>query len=114
MASSRVFRYLFGIFASGDAALPANGMGEIPSQPAEGIPQDQIRLGSKVESIDNGRVTLTNGQKMNGKIIVIATEGPETQRLLKRPVKSVSKGERCLYFSAEKSPITKPFDLIGP
>lgn len=62
MASSRVFRYLFSIFASGDAALPGNGMGEISSQPAEGIPQDQIHLGAKVESIDNGRVTLTNGQ----------------------------------------------------
>lgn len=105
VASSRVFRYLLNIFASGDAALPAKGMGQIPSQLAEGIPQDQIRLGAKVESIDNGNVTLTNGQKTNGKAIVIATEGPETQRLLKQPVKPVSKGERCLYFSAETPPI---------
>jgi hypothetical protein len=34
-------------------------MGEISYQLAEGIPQDQIRLGAKVESIDNGRVILS-------------------------------------------------------
>lgn len=113
MASSRVFRYLFSIFASGDAAIPANGMGEISSQLAEGIPQDQILLGAKVESIDNGRVTLTNGQKMKGKTIVIATEKPETHRLLKRPVKAISKGERCLYFSAKTPPITKPYLILN-
>jgi len=113
MTSSRVFCYLFSIFASGDAALPANGMGEIPLQLADGIPQDKIQFGRKVESIDNGRVTLTNGQKINAKTIVIATEGPETQRLLKKPVTSVSKGERCLYFSAEIPPITKPFLILN-
>ena len=112
-ASSRVFRYLFNIFASGDAALPAKGMGAIPLQLSEGIPANQIRLGTRVELIDNKSVTLTTGQKITGKTIVIATEGPETKRLLKSPVKSMSKGERCLYFSAENPPISSPFLILN-
>ncbi|WP_300464067.1 NAD(P)/FAD-dependent oxidoreductase [Desulfobacula sp.] len=112
-ASSRVFRYLFNIFASGDAALPAKGMGAIPIQLSEGIPANQIRLGASVELIGDDGVTLTNGQKITGRTIVIATEGPETQRLLKLPVKSNSKGERCLYFSAEKPPISSPFLILN-
>ena len=112
-SSSRVFRYLFNIFASGDAALPAKGMGAIPLQLSKSIPVDQIRLGVRVELIGNDGVTLTNGQKITGKTIVIATEGPETERLLKRPVKSNSKRERCLYFSAENPPISSPFLILN-
>jgi len=112
-SSSRVFRYLFNVFASGDAALPAKGMGEIPGQLAEAIPENKILLNSKVESIEQGRVTLTNGQEINGKTIVIATEGPETQRLLKTPKVSKSIGERCLYFRADKPPINNPFLILN-
>jgi phytoene dehydrogenase-like protein len=111
--SSRVFRYLFNIFGSGDAALPAKGMGDIPDQLAKGIPENKILLDHRVKSIDQGRVILSNGRQINGKIIVIATEGPETQRLLKMPVNSNSIGERCLYFSAETSPINKSFLILN-
>lgn len=113
MASSRVFRYLFNIFASGDAALPAKGMAQIPAQLMDGIPKDRIEFGMKVESIDHGRVVLTNGRQITGKTIVVATEEPETQRLLKRPVKKASMGETCLYFSADKPPVNRPYLILN-
>ena len=113
MASSRVFRYLFNIFASGDAAVPAKGMGEIPVQLASDIPKDKIQFGMRVDSIENGKVILTNGQEINDKTIVIATEGPETQRLLKRSAKAVSKGEKCIYFSTDKPPINRPCLILN-
>ena len=113
MASSRVFRYLFNVFASGDAALPAKGMGEIPRQLGAGIPKDRIQFNMKVDSIDHGGLTLANGQKIDAKTIVLATEGPETIRLLKKSAQSVSMKERCLYFSAETSPIDKPFLILN-
>nr|WP_320017176.1 NAD(P)/FAD-dependent oxidoreductase [uncultured Desulfobacter sp.] len=113
MASSRVFRYLFNIFASGDAAVPAKGMGEIPIQLAFDIPKDKIKFGMRVDSIEKGKVILTNGQEVNGKTIVIATEGPETQRLLKRSAKAVSKSEKCIYFSTDKPPINRPCLILN-
>lgn len=113
MASSRVFRYLFNIFASEDAAVPAKGMGEIPIQLASDIPKDKIKFGMRVDSIENGKVILTNGKEINGKTIIIATEGPETQRLLKRSAKAVSKGEKCIYFSTDKPPINRPCLILN-
>ncbi len=112
-ASSRVFRYLFNIFASGDAALPAGGMGQIPADLMEGIPQDTIQFGMKAESIGQGRVILTNGQEVRCKKIVIAAQGPETQRLLKIPGASVSLREKCLYFSAKTPPVSEPFLILN-
>lgn len=113
MASSRVFRYLFNAFASGDAALPAKGMGAIPSQLAKTIPQNKVFLNNRVKSIAQDRVILTNGQEVNCKTIVIATEGPETYRLLEIPVEAKSIGERCLYYSTEKPPINKSFLILN-
>lgn len=112
-ASSRVFRYLFTIFASGDAALPAKGMGEIPAQLAAGIPPDNIRFGTKVESIENDNVILADGQEIKCKTIVVATEGHEASRLLKKPVNPASKGERCLYFSTDAPPIKHPYLILN-
>jgi phytoene dehydrogenase-like protein len=112
-ASSRVFRYLFDIFASGDAALPAKGMGAIPLQLAKGIPPDQIRFNAKVDSINKNGAILKTGEKIKGKTLVIATESPETGRLLKAPLAPDSKGEKCLYYSAKTPPISKPFLILN-
>jgi phytoene dehydrogenase-like protein len=113
MASSRIFRYLFSTFASGDAAIPAKGMGEIPAQLAAGIPQEKIHLGDSVESIDHGVVHLTNGTTITGKTIVIATPEPETRRLLKTQETAPSLSERCLYFSADRPPINRSFLILN-
>ena len=112
-ASSRIFRYLFSTFASGDAAIPAKGMGKIPAQLADSIPQEKIQLESRVESIDQGVVRLANGTQILGKKIVIATPGPEAERLMKTQEKTASIGERCLYFSAERAPINRPFLILN-
>lgn len=111
--SSRVFRYLFDIFASGDVALPARGMGAVPEQLAEGLPEDRIFLGSKVNSIDGQTVTLKNESTITGKAIVIATQGPEAGRLSGQKSHSDSRPERCLYFTADKPPISKPFLILN-
>ncbi|THB77402.1 MAG: FAD-dependent oxidoreductase [Desulfobacteraceae bacterium] len=112
-ASSRVFRYLFNVFASGDAALPSKGMGDIPARLAHDIPPDQIHLNTRVESIDEHSVTLSSGQRINARAIVIATQGPETERLLNIRSHSSSRGEHCLYFSSETPPINKPFLILN-
>ena len=112
MDSSRVFRYLLDIFASGEAALPAKGMEAIPLQLSQGIPPDQIRFNTKVASINKNCAILTTGQNIIGKTIVIETEGPEAGQLLKEPVTTGSKGERCLYYSAKTPPISEPFLIL--
>ncbi|MGV2337584.1 MAG UNVERIFIED_CONTAM: FAD-dependent oxidoreductase [Planctomycetaceae bacterium] len=63
--SSRMFRFLFGTFAAGDAALPADGMESIPRQLATSLPAANLRLNCKVRSVDKQSVTLNSGEILN-------------------------------------------------
>jgi phytoene dehydrogenase-like protein len=76
--SSRIFQYIFRIFAEGDVALPAEGMGAIPAQLAAKLPEGSIRTSTRAESIHQGKVVLTSGETISGQAVVLATEGPET------------------------------------
>lgn len=104
-ASSRVFRYVLKVFAEGDVALPAGGMATIPQQLAEKLPAGRIRTGSGVESIGNGWVRLRSGEQVRARAVVLATEGPETARLLAEAAPTASCGECCLYFAAADAPV---------
>jgi phytoene dehydrogenase-like protein len=112
-ASSRVFNYIFRIFAEGDAALPGQGMSAIPEQLAENLPEGSIRTGARVESIHHGKVELNSGETIKGRAVVLATEGPETARLAGIPRQGSSRGELCLYYAAKNSPINRPYLVLN-
>jgi phytoene dehydrogenase-like protein len=112
-ASSRVFQYIFRIFAEGGVALPSRDMGAIPAQLAEKLPPVSIRTGARVESIDQGTVALTSGETINGQAVVLATDGPETARLAGMPMPDGSRGEICLYFAAKKPPIDRRYLILN-
>ena len=112
-ASSRVFQYIFRIFAEGDVVLPGEGMAAIPAQVMADLPPDRIRTGVRVESIHRGGVELTSGETIKGQAVVLATEGPETARLLRAPQGTASRGEFCLYFAAEEPPIAEPYLILN-
>jgi phytoene dehydrogenase-like protein len=112
-ASSRVFKYIFRIFAEGDVALPGQGMGAIPEQLAETLPQGSIRTSARVESIHQSKVVLTTGETIIGRAVVLATEGPETARLAGLQRQGRSRGELCLYYAAKHSPVDKPYLVLN-
>ena len=112
-ASSRVFKYVLRVFAEGNVALPGQGMGAIVSQLAEGLPQEAIQIGTRVESIHPGGAVLTSGQTIKCRAVVLATEGPQTLRLLGKPASIVSQGELCLYFAAPNAPIKDPYLILN-
>ena len=112
-ASSRVFKYIFSIFAEGDVALPGQGMGAIPEQLAETLPQGSIRTGARVESIHQSKVVLSSGETVKGQAVVLATEGPETARLAGLQRQGRSRGELCLYYAARKPPVDKPYLVLN-
>lgn len=102
-ASSRVFKYILRMFATGDAAVPRKGMQQIPLQLAEKLDPGTIQLNQKVREIIPGEVTLETGQKIQAKAVVIATNGPQAEHLLGREPATGSIGEKCLYFGADKA-----------
>lgn len=111
--SSRVFQYIFRIFAEGDVALPAQGMGAIPQQLAEKMPDGSIRTDARVAAIHQGRVELTSGETIKGQVVIVATEGPETARLLGDRQIMDSRGELCLYYAAKAAPREQPYLILN-
>ena len=112
-ASSRVFQYIFRIFAEGDVALPGQGMAAIVDQLADHLPSDCIRTAAKVDSIHSRRVVLASGDNLAAAAVVLATDAPETARLVGRQIHNGSRGEICLYFAAHKPPVDEPYLILN-
>jgi phytoene dehydrogenase-like protein len=112
-ASSLVFKFVFRLFASGDAALPDRGMQEIPQKIARPIPTYKILTGKRVVGIDQRQVAFEDGQLMRARAVVLATEGPETQRLLGKNSSIDSLSETCLYYSTKNLPLKQPFLILN-
>ena len=88
--------------------VPGQGMGAIPAQIAAALPGEAVRLNTRVEAAEAGRVVLDGGEALAAKAVVIATEGPTAARLLGNQVSDPgSRSVTCLYFAAAESPLKK-------
>ena len=112
-ASSRVLAYVLRMFATGDAALPAKGMEQIPRQLAAGLPDRLLQTGVRARAVRADGVILDDGTTQSARAVVVATEAPETNRLLDRPGKSRSIGETCLYFACDHAAWHPPYLMLN-
>lgn len=114
VTSSRLFRFLFRMFAQGEAAVPNAGMSAIPEQLAARLLPQTIKLNTGVSRIERNRIVLKNGDAIGASAIVVATEGPAASELLARRISpTASRGVTCLYFAASKSPIGEPILVLN-
>ncbi len=111
--SSRLFHFLFRMFATGKASLPALGMERIPQSIASGLPQGSILVDARVSKIEASGVILEAGERIPAKTVVVATEGPQAARLLSQIPRPTSRSVTCLYFAADKSPLTEPILVVN-
>lgn len=109
--SRRMFDVIFRSLASGDAAVPARGMGQISLQLAQQLQRTTVRLNSPVAQVAPGRVTLADGEEISTRAVVVATEGPVASRLLGLdPVPSRAAG--CVWFDAPVRPIDGAYIVL--
>ncbi|MBA3975960.1 MAG: hypothetical protein C0504_17275 [Candidatus Solibacter sp.] len=111
--SSRMFEFLFKMFAEGDAAVPELGMGEIPKQLASTLPDGAIRLNERAASARACEVKLESGEEIKAQAVVVAADGPEAMRILETRRKVQSRGVSCVYFDAPQSPVDEPILVLG-
>ncbi len=120
--SSRMFEFLFRMFALGSATLPAAGMEQIPLQMASKLDSAKIRLNSPVNYLEessndaaNGmnkgmnkgmNVVLNSGEIVQARHVVIASDWNTAAKLSKNEV-SVPKscGTTNVYFAAKEPPV---------
>ncbi len=124
--SSRMFEFVFKMFSTGAAALPAEGMGAIARQLASKLPRDTIRLNTVAKHVDPGRVTLNNGEELMARSIVLATDARNAKQLWANYVSSDSSSENsnserqesapsvtCIYFAADRPPLKEPILVLN-
>lgn len=112
-ASNRMFEFIFKMFSEGDVALPADGMGAIAEQIAAALPEAAIHFGARVHEIRGKQVKLSNGDVIDARIIVVATEGPEASRLAGSDRPSSSRAVCSLQFSAREAPVHEPLLVLS-
>lgn len=110
--SSRMFEFLFRMFALGDAAVPAEGMGAIPAQMAAALPAGSIRFGARVEAVEEGAVRLEGGERITARAVVVAADGRTAAGLLKLPAPGW-RSAWCFYFSAKEAPFDEPLLVLS-
>jgi phytoene dehydrogenase-like protein len=111
--SSRLCEFVFRMFSTGQAALPAEGMQAIPRQLADGLPESSVRTNCPVKSVDDGSVTLASGETVDAKTIVIATDAPTSRMLLGDTFPADGRSVRCFYFAADKAPLAEPILVLN-
>jgi phytoene dehydrogenase-like protein len=108
--SSRMFDFIFKMFATGHATVPALGMGEIPKQLLAALPRESVHLNRTVASISDRRVVLEGGQAQEADHIVIATDASTAAELLPgwAPANETRwRSTATIYFSAAKTPLNE-------
>lgn len=115
---SRMLEFVFRMFASGDVAVPADGMGAIPRQLAERLPSGSLRLRSTVTAIGceppgrgatagrpGIRVELASGDRIDAARVVLATESDAAARLLgDEGLVTPWSGTTNFYYAADAAP----------
>jgi hypothetical protein len=111
--SSRMLEFVFRMFAEGDTAVPAAGMQAIPEQLAAGLTPGTVRLNARVAALAAGGVRLASGERIEGRQIVVATEGAGASELLPEVVGPEWRAVTAVYFAAPESPLGEPTLMLN-
>lgn len=109
--SSRMFDIIYRCLATGDAAVPAAGMGALPAQLMTHLTPGTVHTGHAVVAVDRHGATTTDGRHVAARAVVVATDGPAAARLLGLPPVT-GHAVSCCWFAAPTSPVRKPVLLL--
>jgi protoporphyrinogen oxidase len=112
--SSRLMEIFFRCFASGNAALPAGGMGAMAEQLAAKLPDGSLRLNSPVAEVRADAVRLEDSEWRPARAVVVATEESEAARLLGGEPPAPGRRTACLYFDAPADDIAGRMLMLAP
>lgn len=110
--TSRMFEFVFSLFSRGETVVPAGGMEELPRQLAAHLPDEAIRLRTRVTDIRQGSVTLEDGTRLGAENIVVATDGPTAAALTDALPRPGSRSVTCIYYTAETPPTEEPILML--
>ena len=107
--SSRMFEFVFKMFAEGLAVIPKAGISAISEQLKSQLKQTEFIFNTKVSEVNDDSIVLENGKKLDTHFSIIATEATSLISNLNNKVEWKSCDN--LYFTCTKRSIKKP--IIG-
>jgi phytoene dehydrogenase-like protein len=123
VTSSRFFEFLFRMFSTGDTAVPAAGMQQIPLQLATKLQTGTLISGSRVGKVTRSArsfaVETERGEKLEARAVVLAVAGNEGNPLLAGvggwsvPEVRAWNQATALYYAAQQVPVNEPILLLN-
>ncbi len=114
--SSRVTELVFRSFFTGQVAVPARGMRQLPERLAAGLDAGTVQLGARATAVDDRRVAVDGGDPVRADHVVVATEGPAAAHLLGARMPGTvapGRGTTTVYYRADRSPVGAPDLVLG-
>ncbi|HET9379822.1 MAG TPA: NAD(P)/FAD-dependent oxidoreductase [Streptomyces sp.] len=110
--SARFFHLVWRSMARGTLCLPADGIGAVPAQLAEGLPRGVLRLGTPVEAITGAGVLLEDGGEVPARTVVVATDPAAAARLLPGLTVPDTRTVTTYYHAADSTPMAEPTLMV--
>ena len=112
--SHKMLEFTYKMFAAGDTAVPAKGMGQLTAQLAARIPEGHLLLNTPVKQIKKGEgIELENGDTIHANQIVVATDMDFAREHVEGIPQNTWRGVRCLYFAAPTAPEDDPILVLN-
>ncbi|MBC6365948.1 NAD(P)/FAD-dependent oxidoreductase [Algoriphagus sp. AK58] len=111
--SSRMFEFVFKMFALGHASVPEKGMGEIPEMIRRQLASTQIYFNSPVKSVDGTVISMENGDQLHADRVIVAVQPDRVMKQLQGQF-AVPRKVINLYFSTQKSFLARPMIALLP
>lgn len=110
--SSRKFHWVFRMFSTGRAAVPAGGMGAIARQLAAHVPVERLVFNAPVRRVGRGCVSLADGRDLLCAQAVVATDGATAAGLIDGLPEPRFRTVTNLYYSLAEAPVKEPLMIF--
>ncbi|MCX5129258.1 FAD-dependent oxidoreductase [Streptomyces sp. NBC_00347] len=110
--SSRMFHLTWRSMLRGTLTLPADGIGAVPRQLAEGLPPGCVALGAPVSSVSASGVVLADGSALDAAAVVVATAPSAASALVPGLTAVATRTVTTYHHAATRSPLGEPTLLL--
>lgn len=106
--SSRMFAFVFKMFAKGSACIPREGIQSIASQLKSRLKRTTIHTGVKIDEVQNQKIIIEGVEELAAEYIIVATEASHLISNLSSEDEQAWNNCDNLYFEVEQKSFSEP------
>ncbi|MFB7957247.1 NAD(P)/FAD-dependent oxidoreductase [Streptomyces sp. NPDC056045] len=110
--SARFFHLVWRSMVRGTLCLPAQGIGAVPAQLADGLPDGVLRFGTSVAEVTDTGVLLEDGSEVPARTVVVATDPATAARLLPDLTVPDTRTVTTYYHATGRTPMAEPTLMV--